>query len=618
MQTPKAEAASRLSLADAWSTPRVHGHSTPAHTPTFALSKALDSQTSPRRPSLCSPEDPAFHVHHLADTTLPLPPVDPSRRLSSSPGPAAAGEHTAATLRLISASAGPSNMDSSQMHTPPPTRDASSQRNHSQYAASGFMTPVTVVSRNTYQAPPSEPSLTQTPFAFQSLQFSPDTAQFPNTGPLTAPALPQSRLFWDQADMNSMDIDLPLTSDPFGPTPHKINSHTDWPAFGASTPQMNPHAFQALHGMSSPGNCTSFATKFAQSSDVPQHTSSQFLSASASVDPSMLFSFSSPGPSKLSGKEKPMSLGPSGREPYQTQFNDSRRERERERASTSRMHAQHSRTSTSSSNASFDSTRPGLQRRLTDGGYRKRPSSLESRPSGSASGPTIPRRSSPLKRPIGGSLTSIPETKRQVTRLVIDPDGRARTETAPVEDEPVKRRNNSACNSHHELSRQYPALYAQDSDSDTDEEPIMLSRNSSFTMPTQRSSRQKRTESGMFGRSQSLRGRRSSFGYSDTSSFDTIRPRKDCSVDSSQRFSMMDRPSLFEERHEQQPRAVPDSPGDALGALKKVVGERQARIGMVTATLGLFVLTDSRAFSAKHTHSAQPALGPGFCGASLW
>lgn len=251
----------------------------------------------------------------------------------------------------------------------------------------------------------------------------------------------------------------------------------------------------------------------------------------------------------------------------------------RERDQAKKAKSQHSRTSTTSSTASFEQNRPVLQRSATDSGFRKsRPSSVEGRPSSSAAGFVIPRRSSPLKRQSGGSLMSIPEVRRPRTRLVIDETGRARTETV-MDHDPSYR--DSRGDSQKDLRCQYPGLWnEEESDSEGDEAPVTLSRNSSFTMPQRRASKHARTDSGGVERANSLKMPRPSSGVFDRASFETVRPGKKASENPFRRFSMMDFPSSFNEIQEAGEQQVPDSPGDALGALRKVVEGRQKRIGM--------------------------------------
>jgi len=463
-------------------------------------------------------------------------------------------------------------MHTSQMQTPPPTRDATSRRLQQSVDAA---TPVTVIARTPRQAPPSEGLFNQTPFGFSSLQFSPEMMQFPGTGPMSAPPLPHSRLFWDQPnDAIQMDVDMPLAPDPFGPTPHKIEGNVNWQAFHTSTSgQMNPQAFQALQGLPSLEPTSSFATSNA--GDEHDSRPSSFISTSGGVDPSMLFSFSGPDLSPSFNTSVPVPKQVEVRQPYETQLLDSLWEKEASRQAKS----QHSRTSTNSSNASFEA-RPVLQRSNTDSGLRRsRPSSMDSRSSASAAIQNIPRRSSPLKRSSGGLLGAIPEVRRPRTRLIVDESGRARTETVPAEedeDDRETRRNPQ------DPRRQYPELWADD-DSDTeDEEPpetITLSRNTSFNLQQRHPSKHARNDSGEIHRSNSFKmlrpAPRPSSGVFDKASFDNTRPARRVPDNSHRRFSMMDLPTSMTETFESGDQSMPDSPGDALGALKKAVQGRQ-------------------------------------------
>ncbi|KAF2008991.1 hypothetical protein BU24DRAFT_468396 [Aaosphaeria arxii CBS 175.79] len=585
-KTPKAEAhpPPQSHFLDAWSTPRVNGQQTPAQTPSFTFTTPIDrpsSSYSNQKPR--TPEDPEFHVNHFVPNNLPLPPVEPARRLSSSPDPS---KHPEATLRQNPPlRPRPVSMDTSQMQTPPPTRDATSRRGGMQQqqgqhqAGHNFNnTPATVIHRAQGQVHPNEGMYNQTPLGFPPLQFSPDLIQFPSTGPLSAPVMPQSRLFWDQNDSNQMDIDMQnhhMGSDPFGPAPpQRIDTNIDWQTFSTpvSANHMNPQAFQALHGLSSPGPMASFASNNAP--DTSSSRPNSFLSTSGSVDPSMLFSFSSPGPSTSFGTiPPPISIPQDNRQPYETQVRDSMRERELAKKTKS----QHSRTSTSSSSASFD-PRPGLQRSNTDSGFRKsRPSSMESKTSGPAPPFNIPRRSSPLKRQSGASLTSIPEIRRPRTRLVIDADGRARTETVTADDD-TDSGHESRRSSQKDMRQQYPGLWAEDDSDSEQEEPATLSRNASFSMPQRRASKHARADSGGLERSNSFKMARPSSGIFDKTSFETIRPIKKAADHPFRRFSMMDLPTSLGEPNEVEDQQMPESPGDALGALKKVVEGRQKRI----------------------------------------
>ena len=469
------------------------------------------------------------------------------------------------------------------MQTPPPTRDATSRRSLQQSAGNGFATPATVIQRTPVHVPTTDAVFNQSPFGFTNMQFSPGMMPFANTGPMSAPPMPQSRLFWDQPNDNTqMDVDLPLASDPFGPTPHRADQDINWQTFNSpNTNQMNSQAFHALHGMSSPGPVASFGISNIGGGQVSR--SNSFVSTSAGVDPSMLFSFSSPGMTTSFGSIPQQTNKHVGsRQPYETQTRDSLREKEMAK----NIKSQHSRTNTNSSSGSVEIVKPGLQRSNTDSGFRRsRPSSMESRTSGQVAASTVPRRSSPLKRQSGGSLTSIPEIRRPRTRLIIDESGRARTETIPAEGEEDTPRDTRSV-SQKDVRRQYPGLWEEDdTESENDEPAPTTRRNPSFNIPQpqRRSTKHARTESGGLERSNSFKvprpASRPSSGAFDKASFETVRPVRKPVDNASRRFSMMDFPTSIESLKDSEDQHMPDSPGNALGALKKVVAGRQQRIG---------------------------------------
>jgi hypothetical protein len=584
LKTPKTDAFPQSHFIDAWSTPLIHGQHTPAQTPSFTLSTPDERRSSTYSLKPHTPEDPEFHVNHFLPNNLPLPPVEGSRRLTSSPDPSLVKRTGVRPQSFQAARPRPVTMDFSQMQTPPPTRDATTRRGPHQSGGNNFATPATVIHRTPNQILAAEALFQQTPFGFTDVQFSPGMMPFSNTGPMSAPPMPHSRLFWDQPnDESHMDVDLPLGVDPFGPTPHKVEQNFDWQSF--STPashQVNSQAFPAHHGASSPGPVASFA-----SSNIGDGSFSRpgsFAAGSSGVDPNMLFSFSNPDLSTSFGSmPHPVSSQVVDRQPYETQA----REAQQEKANAIRAKSQHSRTNTNSSSGSAENVKPGLQRSNTDSGFRKcGPSSMESRVSLPNATSTIPRRSSPLKRQSGGTLTSIPEVRRPRTRLIIDDTGRARTETVPVEEEDTSRVPQQSLQQ--DVRRQYPGLWDEDdTESEDDEPPPTMSRNTSFSVPQpipqRRAPKHARADSGGLERSNSFKMPRSasrpSSGAFDNASFETVRPVRRVAENAHRRFSMMDFPTSYEDSKEPEDQHMPDSPGNALGALKKVVAGRQQRAG---------------------------------------
>jgi hypothetical protein len=115
---------------------------------------------------------------------------------------------------------------------------------------------------------------------------------------------------------------------------------------------------------------------------------------------------------------------------------------------------------------------------------------------------------------------------------------------------------------------------------------MIMSRNASFNIPQPQpqrrsSSKHARADSGGLQRSNSFKmprpASRPSTGAFDKASFEPVRPVRRVTDNSYRRLSMMDFPTSFEAANEGLDQQMPDSPGDALGALKKVVAGRQQR-----------------------------------------
>jgi hypothetical protein len=484
----------------------------------------------------------------------------------------------------------PVTMDFSHMQTPPPTRDANSRRRVQQSGGNEFATPATVIHRTPNQMPTAEGLFNQqTPFGYADVQFSPSMMPFSNAGPMSAPPMPQSRLFWDQPnDGSQMDIDMPLHVDPFGPTPHKVEQNFQWQNFSTPVqPLMSSQSYQPLHGIgiSSPAPMASFNAN--NMVDPSYSQSNSFVSTSASVDPNMLFSFSGPDMTASFGTmPQQANIHVTNRQPYETQLRDAQQEKE----TAKKARSLHSRSNTNSSSGSVENVRPGLQRSNTDSGSRRsKPVPIESRMVVPAAGATIPRRSSPLKRQSGG-LGSIPEIRRPRTRLIIDETGRARTETVPAEGSTEDTPRAPQQTSQRDVRRQYPGLWDEDdTESEDDEPPPVMSRNTSFTMPQplplpqRRTSKHARSDSGALERSNSFKiprpaSRPAANAAFDKASFEPVRgPARKVLDSSHRRFSMLDLPTQYDA---QEPPAS-DSSGNALGALKQVVAGRQLRAGML-------------------------------------
>ncbi len=590
LKTPKTEGfAHQQHFLDAWATPQVNGQHTPAQTPSYFLSTPSDRPLSSYSQKVRTPEDPEFHVNHFAPSNLPLPPVEPQRRLSSSPDPNSLKRAglTQNSQRLLPS---PVKMDFSQMQTPPPTRDATSRQNLQHSVGNQNATPATVIRRTSLQGPTTESMFGQTPFGYAEVPFSPSMMPFANAEPMSAPPMPQQRLFWDSTtDAAAMDVDMSAALDPFGPTPNKFQGNFGFQTFHTPVVEQMQAQFQPMQPHATAGPQASFATSTL--GDVQTSRPSSFVSTAAGVDPSMLFSFTSPDVTTSFGTmpQQTSRRLSSNRQPYETQMLDSRREKEM----TKKPRSLHSRSNTNSSSGSIEDNRPTLQRSNTDSGFRRnRTINMERRSSDSTNAAHhIPRRSSPLKRHNSGALKVIPEIiRRPRTRLIIDETGRARTETVPVEEEEVTPRDLRRT-SQTSMRQQYPALWEEgDTESDEEEPQPTLSRNTSFSMPQpqRRASKHARAESNELTRNNSFKmarpnsrtTSRASSGAFDKASFDSVRTIRPSSDLASRRISMIDLPTTSSfSRQVGADDLVPDSPGDALGALRKVVGSRQQRVG---------------------------------------
>ncbi|KAF2230427.1 hypothetical protein EV356DRAFT_341517 [Viridothelium virens] len=466
---------------EAFSTPQPNGHQTPLQTPNSFGSHFTSTARPAYSYSQDKPrfDDPSFHRNHaIIDSSLQLPPVEESRRLSSSP-------NTSQPPKSTESSQFPSEafedlaihkMNPTQMQTPPPTRDSSRRKAQQAYAAA-LNTP-TIASRRTVTASPAQanyanPVQTQaSPFALTNLQFSPDMYQFSNTGPATAPVYGQQRAAWAQTDgLSTMNIDWSST---FG-----------HPFAAASQQSAQQMAWQDLSSHPNVGTAVQHTVTTAQNSPVwtqghasqPPYTQINKTvhesPVTTGVDPSLLMSFSDPIADNVSTASKAASNAVSssfpiqGRQPYEQQSQELKRDLDAEQARKSR---QNPRNSTSSALATLKGTvRPGLGRANTVGGFKS------SGRGAFSAGEQIARTSSPLKRQSQGSLASIPERRKSQRRsvvLTVDENGRASTETKIISDTNFS-----------EPRQKYPSLWDDDSsESDSDDDvAVKSSRHSSLT-----------------------------------------------------------------------------------------------------------------------------------------
>ncbi|KAF9638825.1 hypothetical protein BFW01_g9722 [Lasiodiplodia theobromae] len=231
LQTPRTDSFPSHFL-EAWSTPRANVQQTPSQTPLFPRTRERDRPLSSYSHKSQDPEDPEFHINHYSpNPNLPLPPVEPSRRLASSPTPLKSGQSNIRPTQSLAAS----SMDPSQMQTPPPTRDASSSRKRGQDGQPlSFNTPSTIYSRRD-----SAPAIPGSHFGqdsnvpiFPNMQFTPEMTRFSNAGPSTAPGPSRAGIFFNPSSSGEMmHFDTaPAQDDPFGFAAGNSHNMFQWPS----------------------------------------------------------------------------------------------------------------------------------------------------------------------------------------------------------------------------------------------------------------------------------------------------------------------------------------------------------------------------------------------------
>lgn len=343
-ETPKQESSFydprvTWNTADPWAespdflkTPKYLTFSTPLKSPTTSsgAKRPLSGQNIQ--------EQIASHVHHLSpNPNQTLPPVEPSRRLSSSPNPSSTSKrpcHRTSEAELtplktsLDEEATSSMRSAGSMQTPPPTSTTASRRTRrvqkilpAKQAKQSGMTSRRMSSPSLSRGGNSEPTGPQTDVSpsFPSLQFSPEVFNFPNSGPATAPIFPQQKLFWDpEQSHDAMNIDF-SANDGFA-LGLGIDKSLDPFISNQGTPSRLPSAsFQGLDG-----NQDDLAI-FPVSAKVPARKFSKSRMAASVVNPSMLFS--SPGhASDLPNIPSSQADMDSTLQPYAHQIQDAERE----------------------------------------------------------------------------------------------------------------------------------------------------------------------------------------------------------------------------------------------------------------------------------------------------
>ena len=392
----------------------------------------------------------AAHVHHsYSNPALSLPPVEQSRLLSSSP--CSVGVCTSPNENNLRKSLAARSNPTSVIQTPPSSGFKNKRLSHQTMASIRRNS----ASKASNMGPPETPSrvMQASPQLFPALQFSPDLFQPQFSGPATAPAYPQQRLFWDTDLQPNSGVDaISHFQEPFG------HSQTDLVSPFAPSPAMS-------HGFDNTNNPQdTYDLPSSQGSHSVAHTSPFFdnnafpapFTASPRVpppkaeDPSMFLS----SPARRFGPLPQSSSMNSNvrieRQPYHHQVEESKREEEAKKA---KAEAQRFSGSSQSNNPlrrpaspTFEA-RPGLKRSSTHSGVRnnsahgRQQSQVSFAESVSVANGEAKRlsrggRSSPLKRMSRSSFTSMsdrpPSRQRTSLTFTIDKDGRAKTVVTTV------------------------------------------------------------------------------------------------------------------------------------------------------------------------------------------
>ncbi|KAH8738061.1 hypothetical protein BGZ61DRAFT_471427 [Ilyonectria robusta] len=535
----------------------------------------------------------ATHVNHFSpNPSLPLPPVDPSRRLASSPNSITVPkEYTADSDSLPSPDPSKQPPSSSkkarrgtvtdseptQTATPPPTGRRGERK----------LAPKITMQNDQSFGQPDFTGASQQHDIAALMAASGDMFGYPMSAPAGAPAN-----FWDPSTMG-MDLDFSApASNVFQTTPAHSHRHTgsfDWNSEiqlfqdpSAPMPSTNQGNMQPLRQErilapkplvphpSTTAATVAMSAAFAASMDDPFG----IMAPGDAVDPGLLFS--RPQTSAMEASFMPVTMSGSAEAAIaesgsRTPIGDELRRSAS--AKDMRLGAVPDRSFASSP---VKSNRPGLNRSVSENRGRRtqnrpvlpklapaaRPVSQASSTSSVESGRPMARpsgRASPLKSQhrLSG-LASIPETApqprtRTSVRFTIDSRGRARAETTILHGE----RDLDGTVSHRRTSRErsHTEGFSSGDDSSTDDEPIIIpsrtnSFNASFALPDPL-----RPVGSIFHSS------RRSVSDRSTSSF---------AMDGgSQHEAESEAETVMNEHH--------DKVGDATSELRKVIEDRQKR-----------------------------------------
>ncbi|KAI1146585.1 hypothetical protein F4825DRAFT_188456 [Nemania diffusa] len=466
----------------------------------------------------------ASHVNHYCPpSTLPLPPVDPSRRLPSSPttacplpSPIEADYPGDSQQRSGKKVRRGTLVDTSPQIATPPSSARKGERRLAPKPPTNSMQHEEFDAEFVTGAPMQQHALD----GFVSAPM--DMFGLPLSAPASTTAFDDTQGFWDPG-MSAMDIDFSIpVADSFHGTHHKTMGSIDWgkanemfqetsvvPLENQEIPPQKKGRLLAPKPVSMPNVDTSMteAPMFAHSFHIPTDEPFSPLNPVGGVDPGLLLSRPSSSsmelatfdpttqPVLMSSLPSPQ-LPPPAKEPKRGQVRRSASTREISKAKKDER--------APISPPILSSSRPGLLRSASETRGRKPVSRAGAGPTlapairngllantarSASQGSRASGRTSPLKlHQRLTSLTSIPEHNgprtRTSVRFTIDSRGRARAETTVIVDDgqhtPTRRKRRGE-------GRKNEWGSSEDESSSTDEEPIVIpSRNSSFALPQSR------------------------------------------------------------------------------------------------------------------------------------
>jgi hypothetical protein len=170
----------------------------------------------------------ASHVHHFSPNPgLPLPPVDPSNQLPSSPGPYSTTHNRfddSATKKITPRKPKKRLEEafSGQTATPPASATKGSRKLAPKLATDKMQNDSQDGHYGNSQTPTQHPNIM--PFPSSSAEFF-----YPMSAPATAPVFTDTKPFWDpDASMSGMNLDFATDIDIFNTSSHRISNSFDW------------------------------------------------------------------------------------------------------------------------------------------------------------------------------------------------------------------------------------------------------------------------------------------------------------------------------------------------------------------------------------------------------